>query len=365
MPASDSDTKTAKPLLGWGTFVLALGAGGATWWMAQNAAWTEEHFSRGWYLRVRDFQQSFGARVGFSVAEPLAALVIAAVLLQTLRAVWLGPGFWRRVWALVAVPMRSAVGLYVLYLVLWGGNQHRLSLDQRLGLAPDERSPAALVALAETVVRQLVEDAPQVQDRSGFRQGIWDGTPVRIQAALARLAPEFPEFRAAAPVIRGFGNSDLWAQLGIAGIFVPFTGESHMHTEGPPTRWPFSALHESMHQRGYAREDEANFLAWWAAQRSGDPYLRYSANLVAWAYVGRALLLADPSTYLRLHQALPATVRADQAAQRAFWKRHESPLREVGQRSNDLFLKSQGQHEGILAYGQMVRWMLAVDRQSR
>ena len=360
-PKTTSEPRAPKPLFSAGYWWLLLGGAGATWWMAQNPAWTEEHFSRSWYPRVREWQQSLVGRFSFSVAEGLAALVIAGVLVDLLARLLVGPGgLFRRLAGALLVPVKVAIGLYVLYLALWGGHQYRLSLDERLGWEMQEGSTESVVQLAERVVNQLREDRPRVEDPAGFRVWEPDGAGQRLAEGLKTLQARFPEFEGRTPALRGFGNSDLWAQFGIAGLYVPFTGEPHIHWEGPPSRWPFSALHECIHQRGYAREDEANFLAWWAAQLHGDPYLRYSANLVAWAYLKRSVMLADPEAYVRLQTSLPKAVREDIAARRRFWKRHESPLRQVGQKTNDLFLKSQGQTGGILRYGEMVRWMLQV-----
>ena len=47
--------------------------------------------------------------------------------------------------------------------------------------------------------------------------------------------------------------------LGVSGIYFPFTGEANFNGGTPPVSLPRVMGHEMSHQRGYAREDEANF----------------------------------------------------------------------------------------------------------
>ncbi len=58
-------------------------------------------------------------------------------------------------------------------------------------------------------------------------------------------------------------NSKLLSYTNITGIYSPFTGEANINTNQPSTlHIPFTILHEMAHQKGYANESEANFLAY-------------------------------------------------------------------------------------------------------
>ncbi|HRV81177.1 MAG TPA: DUF3810 family protein, partial [Planctomycetota bacterium] len=170
--------------------------------------------------------------------------------------------------------------------------------------------------------------------------------------------PGMPEWEGPDPALRAFPWPGLFARLGISGLFVPFTGEPHLLMDGPACRFPFRSFHDVAHQRGYAREDEANFLGWWLGSHSGDPHYRYSANLVAWEYVLDALRFADPEEAHRMIQSVPEGVRDDRARLRAYWRQFEGPLEAVGTAANNVFLKSQGQSHGVASYGRMVRLLL-------
>jgi hypothetical protein len=66
------------------------------------------------------------------------------------------------------------------------------------------------------------------------------------------------------------------ARAGISGIFIPFTGEPHYDAHQPASSLPFTLAHEMAHQRGFAFESEANFVAAVVCLRSDHPYIRHS-----------------------------------------------------------------------------------------
>src|SRR5207237_4159011 len=78
--------------------------------------------------------------------------------------------------------------------------------------------------------------------------------------------------------------SPLMSYLGIAGIFIPFTGEANVNATLPDCEIPFTACHELAHQRGYAREDEANYIAYRACRAHPDRDFRYSGPFRAALY---------------------------------------------------------------------------------
>jgi len=55
---------------------------------------------------------------------------------------------------------------------------------------------------------------------------------------------------------------DVMSFTGILGYYNPFTAEAQYNTNLPPSYLPFTLAHESSHQLGYAREQEANFIGY-------------------------------------------------------------------------------------------------------
>src|SRR5207253_1185486 len=136
--------------------------------------------------------------------------------------------------------------------------------------------------------------------------------------------------------------SAVMSSLGILGVYIPFTGEPNIDMEAPAFALPFDVSHEMSHQRGFTREDEANFLAWLVGRDAVDVDFRYSSAFFAQIYVARALRDAAPDRWRTLHARVPPGVLAD--AQHWYdWVEHSrTRAANVADSVNDAYLKSQG-----------------------
>jgi hypothetical protein len=157
--------------------------------------------------------------------------------------------------------------------------------------------------------------------------------------------------------------SKLMTKLEILGIYSYFTGESNINVAFPDYTIPFTAAHELAHQRGIAREDEANMIAFLVCIGSDDPYIQYSAYLNVYEYVSSALYQADRDAFYEVHGELYTSVRKEQAAYSAFFSKYnDSVASKVTGTVNDAYLKSQGT-AGRKSYGMVVDLTVAYLKQ--
>lgn len=309
----------------------------------------------------------------FSVAE---LLVGAGLLALVAAAVRLGRR-WRRsrvpaggrAAALARAGARLVLiaGVVVLaFDVLWGFNYDRepvatiLAYDVAPAGAEElDRLTADLLAESEALRTALPEDAGGVLRLvDGHRgamarapRGYASGDPRRLPLPTVAGRPKLVLF------------SPILSYLGISGIFVPFTGEASVNGTLPDWEIPFTASHELAHQRGFAREDEANYVGYLACRSHPDRDFRYSGAFSAALYALSALAPADRAAYGRLRGSLGDPLRRDLAAAAAWRRRYESRLGDVEERVNDTYLRTQGQREGVRSYGRMVDLMLAERRE--
>jgi len=140
----------------------------------------------------------------------------------------------------------------------------------------------------------------------------------------------------------------------IAGVYSFFTGEANVNTNFPDYTIPFTVAHELAHQRGIAREDEANFVAFLVCKESDDPYIRYSGYLNLFEYVSSALYSADQELYAKVASTLNTDVRYELMAYSKFFDKYrDSVAADVSGAVNDAYLKLQGT-EGTRSYGLVV-----------
>jgi hypothetical protein len=338
-------------------------------WLAGRAPDVVERlFSRGLYPRLGGAIGCVSALVPFSVAEVgLVAAVLAAIFWTARRLV---DGVRRSAvasaaLALLADVLLAAGATYVVFLVLWGFNYRRLpfatvaGLDARPGTVAElQELTASLVAEADGFRADVGEDAAGVMKLHGGPEAAWRSVAAGWEAA-SRRTPALAG-RCARPKLAFL--SPVMARFGITGIYSPFTGEPHVNATLPDPDLPLSAAHEVAHARGFAREDEANYLAYLACRSSADPDLRYAALLGASLSAQNALYGVDRGAYAWIESGRSPAVRRDIAALVAWSRRYEGPATAVGEKINDAYLKAQGEKAGVRSYGRMVDLLLAERR---
>ncbi len=141
----------------------------------------------------------------------------------------------------------------------------------------------------------------------------------------------------------------------ISGVYTYYTGEANVNTNFPDYTLPFTCAHEMAHQRGFAREKEANFVAFLVCLSSDDPYINYSGRLNMLEYIMNALYISEPELYFDIFYKLDIRVRCELAAYSSFFDTYrDSNASEISGAINDTYLKSQGQTEGKRSYALVV-----------
>lgn len=255
----------------------------------------------------------------------------------------------------------------LVFTLLCGVNYHRYTFSQHSGLPVQKSTVAELRALCGELAQQANALAPQVpRDENGVADLRNEGFAVLAKAAdeaYAAAAKQYPmlggSYRRAKPMYGSFFMS----RLQLTGVFFPFTVESNVNVLAPSYNVPVTVCHELAHLRGFMREDEANFIAYYACMQSADVRLRYSGTMLALVYAGNALAKADPEAYRQLREGYTEDVLTDFWANNAYWDQFEDKaLSEIGEKVNDTYLKANGQTDGTRSYGRIVDLLLAERR---
>ena len=149
----------------------------------------------------------------------------------------------------------------------------------------------------------------------------------------------------------------------ITGVYTFFTGEANINVNFPDYTIPFTAAHELAHQRGIAREDEANFVAFLVCMESDDAYIRYSGALNLYEYVVSALYSANKDLYKENYVKQPKTIINERIAYSKFFDKYrENTVATVSEATNNAYLQSQGAVQGTRSYGMVVDLAVAYYR---
>ena len=242
------------------------------------------------------------------------------------------------------------------------------TLDQKLELKREKSSAEELYQTAEI----LSDEIDKLSDEIIFLE---DGTslmPYSYAEMNQKLLTAYESFCAKQEFITTFSSrtkpvamSGAMSYTHITGVYSFFTGEANINVNFPDYTVPYTAAHELAHQRGIAREDEANFIAFLVCMESEDPYIRYSALLNVYEYVISALYSADASLYRMSYEGLPPEVRREEMAYAVFFERYrENVAADISEATNNSYLQSQGAVEGTRSYNMVVDLAVAYFRPS-
>ena len=266
-------------------------------------------------------------------------------------------------------PISAAEGLmatsvlYALLLLTWGFTNVRQPYAVHAGWEVQaDADPAELADLVHDLVARCNVLRPGVSDEDLEVLLDHGRLDPRVVRGFAALAEEVPAVHGGLPVVRVPMAARLLTLFQVGGIYSPFTGEAHVNREPPVWRRAFTTCHEIAHQRGFAREDEANFIAYQVCVRARDAAFEYSGTFHAMQYALGALRRSAPERHTAEIARISERVRDDLRASTEFWMRWKGPISKVAQSTNDRYLRLQGQTAGRASYGRMVDLMLAERR---
>lgn len=149
----------------------------------------------------------------------------------------------------------------------------------------------------------------------------------------------------------------IMSYTGILGYYNPFTAEAQYNADLPATYIPFTLSHESAHQLGYAREQEANFIGYLVGKDSKNADLKYSTQYFVLKSLLSSLSETDADFVKHVLSNFSAGMHRDRKAEKDFVKKHEGLLEVFFGYTNDLFLKSN-QQEGSITYSYFIDLLL-------
>jgi len=301
----------------------------------------------------------------FSLAELAVTALTAAVIYALVRTMSLAVkgGAGRNVlprFLFNIVTLASFI--YFSFILLWGLNYHRLPFSSIAGLNVRPASVEELKKVCEYLVERTNQLRSKVEEDSYGVMQLADGSRgvfSRAYKGYDKASEIYPALGGRYGRPKGVILSHLMSYTGISGVYFPFTAEANVNTAIPDCMLPSTACHEMAHQRGFAREDEANYIAYLACSFHPDADFQYSGNLLALIHSLNALYDHDRDKFKEVRKKCSEGVARDLAALNEFWERYEGPVEDLSSTINDAYLKANMQKEGIHSYGRMVDLLIA------
>ena len=301
---------------------------------------------------------ALNSHLPFSVAEALIGLAAAAVIAYIIYIVismLRGGGRLKRLYAAVINLLAAGLAVYAGFCMLWGVYYYGDDFMTRSALENENISVEQLEAVTRYFAERSNEYAEQVpRDEDGNYIADRAAILARSDEVYENIERELPCLAGPAVRAKGVYFSRLMSYTDFTGFFFPFTAEANVNTDFPPALFASTVAHELAHQRGVAKEQEANFVAVLASLAYGDTEYCYSACLLAYTHLGNALYSADYEAWKSIYLSLSEDVRRDFAANREYWAQFETPVQKVSNTVYEGFLYSYDQNMGLKSYGACV-----------
>jgi len=311
------------------------------------------------YISVigRSFLNLLTSWIPFSLGEACIWLLPVALVMTLIYAVRYYCDTWKSALVFLGILLSVVALLFSLFVLNFAAGYRGRGLNEKLGLEQETVSVNELFETAEFLREKINEEAENV----AYGESDFSLMPYSLETLNRKLNDTYADFCESHDFISHVNGrikpvmlSEAMSYMHFTGIYSFFTGEANINVNFPDYTLPFTAAHEMAHQRGIAREDEANFMAFLICISSDDPYIRYSGYLNVYEYVASALSSASKEQYRISYEGLHQEVKGElNAYHRFFLKYADSTAGKVSGTVNNSFLQSQGT-PGTKSYGMVV-----------
>jgi len=246
--------------------------------------------------------------------------------------------------------------IYGCFHVFWGLNYYRLPLHKTLKIKNDYTTEklvlltTTLISKSNEVHRELVNN-DSILVPYDFKKGEILKTTIH---GFDYLSKDYPQLTYNGKSLKRSIFSIPLTYMGFNGYLNPLTNEAQVNTQIVNYKIPTTASHEIGHQLGFAKENEANFIACLATMNHPDPYFRYSGLTFALRYCLNELYIRDKTQADKLAATINPGIKENYKEVRDFWLRHTNPFEPIFQYGYSGFLKANNQQDGMKSYSYVV-----------
>ena len=245
--------------------------------------------------------------------------------------------------------------LFTIYTFFCGINYGHTSFAEEYHLESGQYTLTELTSLCNKLTDQLNTLSDSVDRDSDGLADMGKDLQDRARTAMSSLGATYPELSGYYPQPKELLFPAFLSVQNLSGIYSPFTIEANYNSAMVSYNLPFTACHELSHLRGFMQEEEANFIGFLACVNTDDTAFNYSGYLLGWIYATNELYEADYDAFEEIYDRLSANVKTDLSANSRFWKQYDSRVAEV---SGQIYLKANGQSDGVKSYDRMVDLMI-------
>ncbi len=313
----------------------------------------EQFYSNGLYVYIsKALRYAFGW-LPFSFGDIGYCILLFLIVRFLVKKVFRKKIQWKSVFLDIGATLSI---IYAAFHLIWGMNYYRLPLHEILNIE-DQYTQAEL----ETVSQKLIVLANNLHQKLEANDSLAIKIPYTKEEIFQKTVPAYKQLNKILPSLQYTPKSIKKSLLsipltymGFSGYLNPITTEAQVNGLILNFKAPTTSCHEEAHQLGFAKENEANFIAALTTMNYDDLYFKYSGTAFALKFCINDLYLRDEQKAICLIEKLRPGIRKNYQEVNDFWLRYQNPLEPIFKSTYDSYLKANNQPQGIDTYSYVV-----------
>ncbi|HET6724025.1 MAG TPA: DUF3810 domain-containing protein [Chitinophagaceae bacterium] len=355
-------TKLFGGLMKAWSWILLIIAAISIKFVSTQPLWVEEKYSTGLYPLISEVQRSVFGWIPFSIGDLFYAFLVLIIIFKTVQLIkYIYRKKINRQYLLNGLKqvLFFFLFVYVFFYGLWGLNYNRKGISYQLNLEVRKYTVQEIDTITNLLQRQLnfYADTISLMQRDSFnkKKTLFE----KATEAYLYANNSYPFLSYEPQSIKPSLFSYLGNYFGFQGYYNPFSGEGQVNTRIPRFLEPFVSAHEVAHQLGYAKENEANFVAFIACKSYPNNTYRYSMYFDMYLYAITELDKRDSVLARSYNEKLHPQAKKDIDEYRKFLMKYRNQVEPIISWIYDGYLQANDQPEGKKTYNMVVALLIA------
>lgn len=291
--------------------------------------------------------------IPLSIGDLLYAVLVISIIAWISRRI---QGKFRKPKHWIPDTLAALSIIYFCFHLFWGFNYYRLPLHLSLEIE-NEYTTEKLIKLTRNLINQSNELHAQLAKSDSSKVEFDYSKDELFKITLdgyTNIKREYPKLEYTGSSLKRSLYSLPLTYMGFNGYLNPLTNEAQVNTIIVPYKIPTTASHEVGHQLGFAKENEANFIACLVTMNHPNTHFRYSGYTFALRYCLSELYRRDQKKLEELTKLIKPGVLENYREVDRFWLAHKNPFEPIFQATYNRYLIVNNQADGMKSYSYVV-----------
>ncbi len=296
-------------------------------YLKNNPSIIDEYYVSFVYNFILELNSSIFSKINFPIGEILYLAIIVLFIYLVFRIFSLKRNDFLNLFTFISI-------IYFFFYSFWGLNYFRTSISSKLNIKSDYEY-SELNNTLEIIINEINNEIRLIDENINISDVLHLGKSINYNIKKS-IIPDFFLYQR------------------VSGHYIPFTSEAIFIESIPLVDIPVVIFHEQAHQKGFADEGDASFIAFTKAIQSEIPYIRYSGYFNALMNLLNEVVKNHPEKLEDYIDLLDKKVISEINFVQNFWSKYaDNFFDKVQNYIYDLYLKSNNQEAGIMSYSEV------------